>query len=211
MSSPVLRAAIELFPRAASKSQLTQMKILKGAIRSYLTVGFDRTTFDTVAKASKVSRSLVQHYFADKRDIFEKVILYVRSELQETIIAAVGDEKKPEAALRKYVQGNFEWARANPDHVQVWMLFLCLCKSEKNLFDINTDVVRMGHDRIQSIVKSGHKKIFRCKDVMAASKMIQTVISGAMLTVTFENPAIDSTRYEKMIIDLCMEIARGKV
>ncbi len=50
-----------LFEFVPTRSQRRIIGLLEAAIRNYATIGIEKTTYDSIAKAAKVSRPLVQH------------------------------------------------------------------------------------------------------------------------------------------------------
>lgn len=65
--------------------------------------GYNKTTMDEIAQASRKSKSTLYHYFQSKEDIFCNVIEKEVKELKEEIRQAIAMEITPREKLRAYI------------------------------------------------------------------------------------------------------------
>ncbi|WP_347615055.1 TetR/AcrR family transcriptional regulator, partial [Comamonas thiooxydans] len=58
----------------AERSQTTQRKIIKSAIRLLQKVGFQQTNLQEIARGAKVTLGAVQHQFGSRQALMEQVV-----------------------------------------------------------------------------------------------------------------------------------------
>lgn len=198
----------ELFDTLATKAQRTQMAILEAAIKNYSKVGVDETTYEKIAKTCKVSRPLIQHYFPDQHELFTLTMKYIRAKFQQISVEAIREEMSPDKQLEAYVRSNFSWAQRFRAHANVWLLFYHYCGVHPKFRELNTTFVRMGHERIQGLLELGiQRKVFACKDPYMNAKLIQIIITGALVSICTDNSPIPVPKFQEEIVKLCLELA----
>ena len=110
--------------------------------------------------------------------------------------------------LRAYVSSTFDWIRLYPFHARVWLLYLYHCSYVERDNDLNTQFVEIGRKRIEALLLLGIKQgLFNEVDVDPASKNIQTIITGALLTSVSERVPFSLAHYQKEIEQICLIIA----
>ena len=63
-------------PRDESDYEQRRQQIIDGALQVFASKGFERATNKEIARAAKVrSPGLIYHYFKDKGDLFQQVVL----------------------------------------------------------------------------------------------------------------------------------------
>jgi AcrR family transcriptional regulator len=200
--------ALELFNPKLTKSQQTQLRIVKAAIRQYSTVGFDSATFENIATAAGISRPLVQHYFSTREKLLLTSLKYIRSILQRTHIAAIQKSSAPKQQLSAYVNAAFDWLKHNPDQGIVWLLFYYSCALRPEWREINTHWVEMGHRRITELLEAGKRaRVFKVADPSARAKEIQILITGALLAIGTESLPMSEASFRKQIVARCIDLA----
>jgi AcrR family transcriptional regulator len=60
-------------PSRAEQRRRTEARILASASRLFVESGYERTTIREIARAAGVDGGLVMHYFASKRELFQRV------------------------------------------------------------------------------------------------------------------------------------------
>jgi len=73
--------------------------------------GFEKTTMNDIAKALRMGKSSLYHYFTSKEDIFFEVFKNEVAELREEFLKAIEAEQNPEGKLRAYILKRTEMYR----------------------------------------------------------------------------------------------------
>jgi AcrR family transcriptional regulator len=193
-----------LFPQKLGKAQLTQMLIIEAAIESYGVHGIENATPEKIAQKSKVSRPLILHYFKNNKTLFEKSMEYVRANFQRLAIEAIQKESKAKPRLWAYLDSTFDWVNDYPQHANVWHLFFYYVTLDKKLKRLHGEWVAMGQQRIAGLIQQGiAERVWKCANPMKAAKMIQVLITGALVTSNTE--AIDTKLLRKDIKQKALE------
>ncbi len=199
-----------LFEWAPSKAQRRMIQILEAAIRCYVTIGIESTTYESIAKQGKMSRPLIQHYFKDKNAIFEMVVKYIRVNFQKIAVDAIQKAKTPEEQLRQYVGSLFIWRKKYPLHVKVWNLVYYYAAVNPDIRRLHTDLATMGHDRITELLAAGAEAgVFAKGEFRKRAKIIQTLYTGGLITASSENLYIPEETFKEHLVEGCLEIAMG--
>jgi AcrR family transcriptional regulator len=198
-----------IFPLEADKAQRRKIQIVEAAIKNYVSLGVEKTTFESIAKTCRISRPLIVHYFRDKQEIYELAIRFIRANLQQLAIAEINRHESPSDQLKGYVKSVFNWAEKWPEHAKVWLLFYYNASIRENDLRAHTELAEMGHKRIQAIIITGKRdRSFRCADIEITAKMIQTQITGGFVTFLAEDGDFSRKRLVASTIDTCMKLAR---
>lgn len=196
-----------LFPLAPTKAQRRQIEIVDSAIRCYAKYGIERTTFELIANECGISRPLVMHYFPDKEAIFDLSFRYIRAHFQALAVEAIQKATSPEQQLRAYILCTFDWVEKSANHAKVWLLIYYYCAIHEEYKKTNTELVSMGHARITALLESGKKfKLFKFKNASYTAKMVQTVITGALLTRLTEKNSIPPETFRALTLQTCFSL-----
>ena len=191
-----------------SKSQATKLRIIEGAIRCYIKYGIDHTTYQKIAKASKCSFALTKHYFPDPDELFEVVNKYIRSAFQRLAVAAIMSKSTTDEQLRAYIESTFVWTEKSPDHARVWIIFFFKCSISEKSRKTHSELTEMGHRRISALLKKGREeKYFHFESADEVAKHIQTLITGAIMTLLTENVEHPQA-YKKSVLKLCLSLVQ---
>jgi AcrR family transcriptional regulator len=162
-------------------------------------------SFEKIAKAAGVTRPLVHHYFDDKSRLFEFVVKMVRANFQNFAIESFAGLKEPEEMLRAYINSTFEWLSKFPTHGRLWLLFYYYCGIKDEYLQMNSELVEMGQKRIVQILEAGKiEGLFRFTDAMTSAKLIQTVITGALVELATEKLHTSQKEFRRQICSLCL-------
>jgi AcrR family transcriptional regulator len=195
----------ELFPAAPSKSQKTTLSIIEGAIKCYGTYGIEGATYEKIAKFAKVSRPLVQHYFKSREALFELTVKYIRVQFQQLVVDSMKKETGVRDQLEAYIRSTFTWAEKYPHHGRVWILFYFECSVNKKMKALNTELVQLGRARIQALIEAGNQQgVFKCAKAADSAYTIQTMITGALVSVGTETHPGSTRDFAQRIVDDCM-------
>jgi len=196
----------ELYHRLEEpKSKRRAFILLEAAIACFARKGFEAVTLEMIAREAGVTRPLLRHYFRDIDDIHETAIKYIRLLFQKVAVVALAKGKNPDDALSLYVQSCFDWVANSKTHAKVWLAFIYRCSQHKVSRELNTAAVRVGEERIIQVLELGlHRGFFNCNNSRVAARLIQTLVTGALVSVGSENVSPD---YTEMIKKQCLVIA----
>jgi AcrR family transcriptional regulator len=198
----------ELFSLVPTRAQRRMLQIIEGAIRNYISLGVENTTYESIAKACKISRPLIQHYFKDKDEVFQMAVKYIRVNYQQYTIQAFRNKNTPQERLAAYVDAAVGWVKAFPAHQRVWNLFYYYCGVDKRLCDLNTELVNIGHDRITALLQEGAEAgVFAADNLKGRAKQIQVLITGSIVTITTETLYADIEEFRAQITEACVRLA----
>ncbi|HET6451425.1 MAG TPA: TetR/AcrR family transcriptional regulator [Spirochaetia bacterium] len=77
--------------------------VVQAAVKVIQQFGFGKTTMSDIAKALRMGKSSLYHYFTSKEDIFLEVFKTEVGELREEFLKAIEAEPTPEGKLRAYI------------------------------------------------------------------------------------------------------------
>ncbi|MGZ3773222.1 MAG: TetR/AcrR family transcriptional regulator [Pseudobdellovibrionaceae bacterium] len=198
-----------LFPEIGKpRNQRRSLQILEGAISVYAKYGVQNATDQLVAEAAGVSRPLIFRYFKNREALFQTATKYVRVNFQQFAISYIEKEKNVEDILRAYVISTLRWTEEFPDHASLLIFFLYSCCQNNSEKIVNTNFTEAGHQRITTILQLGvQQKLIHCENPLATAKMIQTVVTGGVITWLSEELPMGKSAYEKWLINTCLSIA----
>lgn len=171
----------ELFEDGTRKGDLKKMEIILAAIDCLATIGFEKTTFEAIAKRIGTRRAHVAYHYKDKNDIFMAMIKYIVTNYQEISLAHIKDSREGEQTLLHYVEGPFVWAQKNPKQLSVMLLFYYLCSFRDEYLNLNNQIRIAGVERMQFILTNQFSPAYKVEDAKFLSKQIQNLISGNLI------------------------------
>ncbi|MGZ3771725.1 MAG: TetR/AcrR family transcriptional regulator [Bdellovibrio sp.] len=188
------------------KKRRKAFSIIEAAVHCFAKKGFEKTTLDMVAREAGIARSLLNHYFKGIEDIRLTSIKYVRLLFQNLAVEEIKKGKSPTESIKLYVQSCFHWTENFKSHGKVWVAYLGLCISNQKHRELNSLAVQAGEERITALLNLGKSKNeFSFDSAEESAKIIQTIITGAMITLACENHN-DPQGYKKLIIDQCLTV-----
>ncbi len=194
----------ELFPKNLSKSDRRKIEIIEGAIEAYSEVSFESVSFDDVAEPAKTSRKLVQHYFPDKKELFETSMKLVRAQFQILAVEALSKAKSPAEQFDEYVRSTFYWVRTQPKHVKSWMLFFLVCAQQPKFKAVHAELTKMGEERIMAMIKNIEVGAqIDTKNLASIAKNIQRLITGGLIEVSCERASDEVERVQEEVLEAC--------
>ena len=190
------------------KAKRRAFMLLEAAIQCFSRNGFENVTLQMIAHEAGVTRPLLRHYFNDLDDIRETSVKYIRLLFQKIAVNELEKGKDAEDALELYILSCFHWAENLKTHARVWFAFLHLCSHQKRYRKINSEAVIVGERRIISLIEYGVSSgAFVTKDTARAAKMIQTLITGALVTVGSED--YDPQQMAKYVLSECLKMVKA--
>jgi AcrR family transcriptional regulator len=77
--------------------------VVQAAIKVIQQFGFEKTTMNDIAKALRMGKSSLYHYFTNKENIFLEVFKNEVAELRGEFLKAIEAQQTPEGKLRAYI------------------------------------------------------------------------------------------------------------
>lgn len=209
-TSDPLKAVIlsEIFPPEPSKAQRRRLQIVEAAIESFAEVGIEKSTYERLAKRIKVSRPLIIHYFPDRDDLVETTLKFIRARFQRLAVDALSRAEGPEAKLKAYVEATFDWIARYDKHAKVWLLFYFYCGVDGDFKAMNTELARMGEERIAALIVGLRAKSLPKAELLWRAKQIQIFVTGALIAAGTETPSIPMKSFVQKTVARCLAIAQ---
>ncbi|MCF8058562.1 MAG: TetR/AcrR family transcriptional regulator [Bacteriovoracaceae bacterium] len=174
----------ELFEFKPRKGDLKKMEIILAAIECIATIGFEKTTYEAIAKKIDTRRAHVAYHFKDKADIFEACVKYIMASYQQTSITRIEEAKDGLEMLVNYSEAPFLWAEEHPEQLSVMLLFYYLCTVDEKYKELHAAIRSGGVERIQYILTNKLTKKIPAKEAAIMAKTIQNLVSGSIMDVT---------------------------
>jgi len=167
--------------------------------------GFEKTTMGDIAKALRMGKSSLYHYFTSKEDIFLEVFKNEVAELRDEFLKAIDAEPTPEGKIRAYILKRTEMYRRKLNQHMEFVeatteRYELLLKIHK-MFD--EDEIRIISGILQQGVAVGR---FSIRDIPTTSTTIVTAFRA------FEYPfstAVQPTEIEKDLDSLLEVLFQG--
>jgi len=80
-----------------------KIAIVKAAQELFARFGFIKTTVDEIARAARMGKATLYHYFRSKEDVFKEVIEKESRILNEKVKEAIDKEETPQQKLKAFV------------------------------------------------------------------------------------------------------------
>lgn len=138
-----------------TKGDITRKKILEAAEEIFANKGLAGARVDEIAKMAGVNKRMIYAYFESKENLYVTVLKIVYSRLAE-LEKTIDSLASPEDAVRKFIQGYFNFLNDNPNFVSL-VLWENLNKAE--FIDLS-EAVKIKHpavEAIRAIVRIGKK------------------------------------------------------
>jgi AcrR family transcriptional regulator len=195
-------SVFDLFTAEASKSQLQKMRIIEVAIESFAEEGIEKTTYSFLAKKCDISRSLIHHYFPTIDSMFSLAALYVRHTIIRLATEAMSQAPAdPRLQLKAYIEGQFKWVGVFPAQTRFWMLFYFQSSRGGKARQENSELVALGHRRIQQLILSGKEKgYWHFRDLEATAKTVQLLITGGIISCITEDGYLSLENASQLVL-----------
>jgi len=198
----------QVVPAKPSKSQRRRIQIIEAAMKLYVREGIEEASFEKIATACDISRPLVQHYFADRDELFFAVARFVRASSTEFALKRVAGHTKGLTQLTSYIRAVFEWVATHPDHAKVWVLFCYYCSIRDNYRKAHTEVSNASRDKIAAMIALGNREeTLSCRDPAKAAHLIFSFIYGTLITTMTEDSRERQKDLENETFQICLELA----
>jgi AcrR family transcriptional regulator len=189
------------------KAKRKAFAILESTIQCLAKKGFEGVTLEMIAREAAVTRPLIKYYFNDLDDLIISAIKFIRLFFQKFVVDQMMRERDEVRMLERYAKACFQWTDIYKSHSQVWLAFLHRCTRSKSERALNTIAVQVGEQRLSELLAQGKEKgLFRHENSAQTAKIIQTLITGAMVTVNAED-FDDPAAFADLICAQCLSLA----
>jgi AcrR family transcriptional regulator len=187
----------ELFEFKPRKGDLKKMEIILAAIECISSIGFEKTTYESIAKRIGTRRAHIAYHFKDKDSIFESCIKLIMANYQQTSLKHIESAKTGEEMLVRYVEAPFIWAEENPSQLSVMLLFYYLCSINEKYQQMHADIRSGGAARIEFILTKKLTNSFSLKEARPLAKTIQNLVSGTIMdTATTKSKTLRQSKLQ---------------
>ncbi len=192
----------EFFENSLSKGQERKIQIVEAAIFIIGKEGADVLTYDRLAERCKVTRQLIIHHFPDRTELIRWGARFVRAHMQNFAVTKLKQESSNPGQVIAYVKSTFDWVRAYPNYSGFCLYYYYCCSLKKDFKKLNSELVEMGHQRIEALIIAGvEAKVFRCATPKASAKVIQNIITGSLLSFMIEDYGDTKAQLESWTIE----------
>jgi len=161
--------------------------IVQVAQKLFSRYGLIKTTVDEIARAARMGKASLYHYFKSKEDIFREVIARENMILTEKIQEAISKENLPQKKIRAYIITRMKYLNelanihsALKDDYLEHYAFIEKIREKSFRAEIET---------IKNILKEGVKKgVFKVRDIELTSFAIISALKGLEYPWSVEMP-----------------------
>jgi AcrR family transcriptional regulator len=178
---------LDLFEIKPRKGDLKKMEIIQAAIECIANIGFEKTTYESIAQKLGTRRAHIKYYFNGKHEIFEACIKYIVANYHKILLDHIEKANTPKEMLMNYVEGPFIWARENPQQLSAMLLLYYFCTIRPNYRLMHHEIREKGAERIRYILAEKLKKHYTAEKALFLSKAIQNIMSGSILDASTTN------------------------
>jgi AcrR family transcriptional regulator len=211
-SDAISQSIIEsIFPLKPSKAQLRKIQIMKAALQTFAHIDIAYISYEDIARKAKTSKNLILHHFPKKEELFEFLMLYVRSLFQKYVIEQTVKESTAVLRLKRYGESCMEWVNEFPEHAKVIFLSHYFTSNNYNLRVKHRELTEMGQKRIVVILEQGISEgTIQNGEVVTRAKNIQKIIMGGLTESLAECEAEDRVRLIKIVGEAVLDMAKVK-
>ena len=170
-----------------SKGDLKKLEIIQAAIECIASIGFEKTTYEAIAKKIGTRRAHVAYHFKDKEDIFKACILSINHNYQEVLKKHVAKAKSGKELLIHFAEGPFVWAEKSSDELSVMLLFYYLSAVNKEYKSLNTQLKSAGIQRLVMVMSQELKLKSSIDELKYVAKEIQNIVTGSVIDAATTN------------------------
>ncbi len=98
--------------------------ILDTALKLFCLEGFENVTMDEISKTSKISHGLVYHYFKDKNEILEELVILGKNTINEAFINRPKEKKEGKEFFEDFTDFIIECVNKGEKYTYYVYLFL---------------------------------------------------------------------------------------
>lgn len=156
-------------------SMTTKGRILQAAETEFIEKGYAGARTTAIAEAAGVTHAMLHYYFRSKDKLFSRVISEKLTEISNSFIVRIDNDKPLTDCIRAAVESHFDFLRANPaiPRFMVTEVFPnpeLLGRLEQKIGDIAQNTLRLLQAKIDTAAAAG-----LCKPVNAQSVVLDII------------------------------------
>ena len=187
-----------------NKRKYKKEQILIVAKKFFTRFGLKKTTMDEIAKATRMGKATLYHYFRSKEQVFAEVIQRESQILEEKLNEAIEAANNPKEKVRAYITTRINYINSLSntylaltgkylDHYSLVKEF----KKEFNEYEIR---------KLSSILNSGvEKNVFSTMNVKNVARMIGIALQGLELFQIVEEKLENFEGDVKLMTDILLQ------
>lgn len=169
----------------------TQEKILQSAIHCLANLGYQNTTFQSIANHCGLSQPLVVHYFKKKENVFPAVIEYLAQRTRSILNTEVVHDSSPADRLRDFVRVSIGNARKEAEPARILLTLSFLAVFDEKFRPSNGQIKQIVINDLTEILLAGVKAgQFDVSEVTLTAKLITSYIMGVRMNLLNEMPVV---------------------
>ncbi len=186
----------------ATKYDALKQQVVEAAASVIRQFGFQKTTMNDIARALRMGKSSLYHYFPNKEVIFVEVLRRDIDGIRAEFLGAIDSQRTPEGKLRAYVMKRTELlARKMREHMELLEATTERYELLLKIHEIyDKDEIRIISSILEAGVQAGQ---FALDDVKETAAALVTAFRA------FEYPFFAAGRPEKVVSSLMDILFRG--
>lgn len=166
-------------PSRSFIEEARRAQIVESAIEVIASHGYAAATMDRIARAAKVSRSLINYHFDGRQDLAGQVALVVLRRGGEYMVPRVDAAPTPSLKIDTYIRSNIEFIAQNPRDILALARVIAAMDTTEGTSEGEVDMVDQGLEYLRQILRDGQSRgEFGVFDVHQMAVAIRSVIDG---------------------------------
>jgi AcrR family transcriptional regulator len=185
----------QIFSEQPRKGDLKKLEIIQAAIECISSIGFEKTTYEAIAKIIGTRRAHIAYHFKDKSDIFKAFIQFINYEYQNILFQRLDQAKNGKDMILLYVECPFIWAEQKPKNLSTMLLFYYLCGIDNSYNELNDKIRKDGNNRIVNILQNEMNLTNPIQELKEFALNMQNIITGSIIdAVTTQSKSMDQAK-----------------
>jgi len=141
-----------------TKGQQTQKRFVEAAILLFSQNGFEKTSFQMIADACKVSQSAPLYHFKNKEGLLEAVMLFIWNKSQEQIAEAFKKDDNAYQRLLKFFKVNVSRAIIFKAETETQLVFFYQVCFNQRLASLYREILISSRGEIEELLLAGKRE-----------------------------------------------------
>lgn len=193
----------QVFGLKPGRGEDRRIRIIEAFIELLATEGLEKTSFDTLGKKLRMTRTHVAYYFANRDDLIMTAVRYSFSLGQQMMIDQVSTAKTWKERLSIVVSGPFNWLIKYPHHTSMITLHNYMCTYDKKYRELESNILSMGEQRILSCFAD--RPGLSAREAQRLARSIQALISGAVLNVSVADYSLSMKQFRDVVVETAID------
>lgn len=186
-----------------SNRDITRENIIKAASIAFSKFGYKKTTLEDIAVFTNVSKTGLYYYFKNKEEVFNEVIKKEAERLQETLIKAIKQEKKPLDKFSTYIKTRMEFLAQISNYYSAlrYDLMEHLSTINKNRTEFNKIELNI----LENIFEEGNKSgAFAISDIKSTANLTLLILISLELPLFGTDNSYNYQETLDQLTSLCL-------